>query len=109
MKRVISTLFAVSLLAPAASFAHDQWLEPSSTVLSGEHAYVTVSAGSGNDKFIYNHHALRLDNLAISSPKGESVKPENEFSGELRSGFDVNLTEDGTYRIAVVTHGGIFA
>ncbi|MDX3894577.1 DUF4198 domain-containing protein [Pusillimonas sp.] len=109
MKRIIPALFAAALLAPAASFAHDLWLEPSSTVLSGDEAYITVDAAAGNDKFYYNHRPLGLDNLVITSPTGKSVKAENEFKGELRSGFDVNLTEDGTYRIALVTDGGIFA
>ncbi len=109
MKRLIPALFAAALLVPATSLAHDFWLEPSATVLSGDDAYITVDAGSGNDKFYYNHRPLGLDNLVITSPSGKSVKAENEFKGKLRSGFDVNLTEDGTYRIALVTDGGIFA
>lgn len=109
MKRFIPTLFAAALLAPAASLAHDFWLEPSSTVLSGEQGRITVDAGSGNDKFYYNHRPLSLDNLVITSPSGKTIKAEHEFKGELRSGFDVPLTEDGTYRIALVTESGLFA
>lgn len=109
MKRLLPTLLAAAVLAPAASFAHDVWLEPSATVLSGDEAVITVDAGSGNDKFIYNHRPLSLDNLAITSPTGKAVEAENEFKGKLRSGFDVSLTDDGTYRIALVTDGGIFA
>lgn len=109
MKRILPTLLAAALLAPAAAMAHDAWLEPSSTVLSGEQASITVDAGSGNDKFYYNHRPLSLDNLVITGPSGKSVKAQNEFKGELRSGFDVELAEDGTYRIALVTDGGLFA
>jgi len=109
MKRIIPALFAAALLAPATSFAHDRWLEPSSTVLSGDDTYITVSAGAGNDKFYYNHNRLALNNLAITGPTGKSVKAENEFEGKLRSVFDVKLTEDGTYRIALASDGGVFA
>lgn len=109
MKRLLPSLLAAALLAPAAGFAHDVWLEPSSTVLSGEQARITVDAGSGNDKFVYNHRPLPLNDLVITSPSGKSVKAQNEFKGELRSGFDVTLDEDGTYRIALATEGGVFA
>src|SRR5690606_29556238 len=60
-------------------------------------------------KFYYNHNRVALNNLTITGPDGKSVKAENEFQGRLRSVFDVKLTEDGTYRIALVTDGGIFA
>jgi len=109
MKRLIPALIAAALLVPATSLAHDRWLEPSATVLSGDDAYITVSAGAGNDKFYYNHNRIALNNLVVTSPTGKSVEPENEFEGRLRSVFDVKLTEDGTYRIALVTDGGIFA
>lgn len=109
MKRLLPTLFAAALLAPAVSHAHDLWIEPSSTVLSGDEAYVTFDAAAGNDKFYYNHRPLGLDNLVVTSPTGKSVKAENEFKGAVRSGFDVKLTEDGTYRVALVTEGGVFA
>lgn len=108
MKRLLPAVFAATLLAPSASLAHDVWLEPSSTVLSGEDARITVDAGSGNDKFYYNHRPLPLNDLVITSPSGKDIEPENTFKGALRSGFDVPLTEDGTYRIAVAGQG-IFA
>ena len=107
MKRLLPALLASALLVPA-SWAHDVWLEPSSTVLSGDEARITVDAASGNDKFYYNHRPMSLKDLSITSPTGKTVKAENEFKGELRSGFDVTLTEDGTYRIAVAG-GGLFA
>lgn len=109
MKRFIPTLIAAALLAPVSAYAHDLWIEPSSTVLSGEQARIAVDAGSGNDKFYYNHRGLPLDNLIITDPSGENVQAENEFKGQLRSGFEVPLTKDGTYRIALVTEGGLFA
>ncbi|WP_301118046.1 DUF4198 domain-containing protein [Pusillimonas sp. (ex Stolz et al. 2005)] len=108
MNRLLPALFAATLLVPAVAQAHDVWLEPSSTVLSGDEARITVDAGSGNDKFYYNHRPLALNDLVITSPSGKTLEPENQFTGALRSGFDVTLTEDGTYRIAVAGQG-VFA
>src|SRR5690606_13200904 len=53
----------------------------------------------------FNHRPLRLDGLQITSPSGSSLTAQNPFTGELRSGFDVQLTEPGTYRIAIVRVG----
>jgi len=109
MKILAPSLLAAALLAPSLTQAHDMWLLPSSTVLSGDQAVITVDAAVGNDKFYFNHHPLSLNNLEITSPSGKRVQAENKFSGKLRSGFDLPLTEDGTYRIAIATPGGLFA
>lgn len=105
MKRLASPLLALAMLVPGISQAHDTWLLPSATVLSGEEAWITVDAAVGNDKFFFNHHPLSLKGLEITSPTGQKVTGENTFTGKLRSGFDVHLTETGTYRVALVMNG----
>ncbi|MDO9598719.1 MAG: DUF4198 domain-containing protein [Azoarcus sp.] len=96
---------ALALQFPTAH-AHDVWLEPSSTVLS-KAAYITVAGAVGNDKFHYNHAALRgvAENFSATAPDGTSVAPENLMNGKLRTVFDLNLTQTGTYRLAVVNSG----
>lgn len=96
---------ALSLQFPTAH-AHDVWLEPSSTVLS-KAAYITVAGAVGNDKFHYNHAPLRglADNFSATAPDGTAVAPENLMNGKLRTVFDLNLTQTGTYRLAVVNSG----
>ena len=49
-----------------------------------------------------------LDNLVVTAPDGSAVKPENMHKGKLRSVFDLNLAQPGTYRIAVL-NDGVFA
>jgi uncharacterized GH25 family protein len=105
MKTALRFAAALALSLPAATHAHDLWMVPSSTVLSGNDAWITVDAAVGNDKFYFNHAPLRLDNLVILSPSGKTVSPENASRGKLRSTFDLQLTEPGTYRIAVVNDG----
>lgn len=108
MKRyLVPTLLAAGLFAGAAQ-AHDAWIQPSATVLSGEEARVTFDAAAGNDKFQYNHRPLPLNSLQIIGPDGKPVEALNPHSGDLRSSFDLRLKADGTYRVALV-RDGVFA
>ncbi len=97
---------ATLLAAPVAS-AHNFWLLPSSTVLS-KADWITVDAAVANDIFYFNHVPLRLENLVITAPDGSQVAAENPHRGKLRSVFDVNLAQQGTYRLAVVNQS-VFA
>ncbi|MBV7486784.1 DUF4198 domain-containing protein [Bordetella sp. BOR01] len=108
MKTAVRIAAALALALPAAAHAHDLWVLPSSTVLSGTGNWITVDAAVSNDKFYFNHAPLRLDNLAILAPDGKPAEAQNLNRGKLRSTFDLQLGEAGTYRIAVV-NDGVFA
>lgn len=109
LRKLRHALYAAALLClPAAAQAHDMWLVPSSTVLSSQDGWVTFDAAVGNDKFYFNHAPLRLDGLVISAPDGTVTQAENVNRGRLRSTFDLQLKQAGTYRIAVV-NDGVFA
>jgi len=101
-----ASAIALALGAGAAS-AHNVWLLPSSTVLS-KADWITVDAAVSNDLFFFNHNPLALDNLSVTAPDGSTVKPENIAKGKLRSTFDLNLAQSGTYRLAVINEG-VFA
>ncbi|MDL9997106.1 DUF4198 domain-containing protein [Variovorax sp. J22P240] len=109
MKLSLRTLaLGLALCAGTAAVqAHNAWLMPSSTVLS-KADWITVDAAVSNDLFFFNHNPLNLDSLAVTAPDGSTVKPENMFKGKLRSVFDLNLTQSGTYRVALV-NDGVFA
>jgi len=106
MKR--SFRLAASALALCATFgaaqAHNVWLLPSSTVLS-KSEWITVDAAVSNDLFFFNHFPLGLEGLVITAPDGAKVTAENPHKGKLRSVFDVNLTQTGTWHLAVLTNG----
>lgn len=93
-----------ALLAPFASHAHKMWLLPSATVSTVDQ-WITVDAAVSNDLFYFNHVPLRLDSLAITAPDGAKVNAENPFTGKYRSVFDVQLKQNGTYKVALVNNG----
>lgn len=106
----LRTLAAIALLAlaPCAAFAHRTWFLPSSTVLSGDEAWVTVDAAAANEVFYFDHRPLSLDDLIITGPDGAGVEAQNLSEGRLRNTFDVKLEKEGTYRISLVSDG-VFA
>lgn len=104
--RAAALVIAVAASATAVQ-AHNVWLLPSSTVLS-KGDWITVDAAVSNDLFFFNHNPLGLDNLLVTAPDGSAIKAENIHKGKLRSVFDLNLAQPGTYRVAVL-NDGVFA
>ncbi len=105
MKRTLTLSLALTAFLPLSALAHKAWLQPSQTVLAGSSPWITVDAAVSNDLFYFNHMPLRLDNLVITAPDGSMVEPQNSATGKYRSVFDVELKQQGTYRIATVTRG----
>jgi uncharacterized GH25 family protein len=101
MKRSLVLSLAVLAAMPFAASAHKAWLQPSQTVLAGNAPWITVDAAVSNDLFYFNHVPLRLENLAITAPDGSKVEAQNPSTGKYRSVFDVELKQQGTYRIGV--------
>ena len=97
-----------ALAAPVTAQAHRAWLAPTSTVLSGDSAWVGFDAGMSNGVFIPDHAAMNLAGLVITAPDGSTVQPENLHRARYRSTFDLHLTQPGTYKVSNVT-GGIMA
>src|SRR5690606_35295544 len=105
MKRSALALAAVLSLLPLSTLAHKQWLVPSSTVVAGQDAWVTVDAAVSNQLYYPDHVAMRLDNIVITAPDGSTLSPQNPATGKYRSVFDVQLAQEGTYRISNVNNG----
>ncbi|HVI57373.1 MAG TPA: DUF4198 domain-containing protein [Luteimonas sp.] len=102
MKRSLALALFLAAALPLAAFAHKAWLLPSQTVLAGDHPWITVDAAVSNDLFYFNHVPLRLDNVAVVAPDGSKVEARNQATGKYRSVFDLELAQEGTYRIGVV-------
>jgi len=105
MKRSVLALVLSLAAIPFTATAHKAWLQPSQTVIAGTNPWITVDAAVSNDLFYFNHVPLRLDNLVITAPDGSKVEPQNAATGKYRSVFDVELKQQGTYRIATVNSG----
>lgn len=101
MKRTLALAAALlALTAPITAQAHRSWLAPSSTVLSGNEAWVGFDAGISSGVFIPDYVAMRLDGLVVTGPDGSSLQVENRNRARYRSSFDLHLATSGTYRIA---------
>lgn len=108
MKLRQTALLCALLAGTTGAVAHDVWLLPSSTVLS-KPSYITLDAAVSNQTFHFEHRPLAIgDNLVVRAPDGSTVAPESLVQGKLRTVFDLNLEQTGTYRIAAV-HSGLFA
>ncbi|MDR1076000.1 MAG: DUF4198 domain-containing protein [Xanthomonadaceae bacterium] len=105
MKHFLVVLALLATTLPFSASAHKAWLQPSQTVIAGEAPWITVDAAVSNDLFYFNHVPIRLDNLKITAPDGTQVQARNPAAGKYRSVFDVELTQQGTYKLAVVNEG----
>ncbi|MGH8080334.1 MAG: DUF4198 domain-containing protein [Lysobacter sp.] len=101
-----ATLLTFGLAGTAQ--AHKAWLQPSQTVFSDKGSWMTVDAAVSNDLFYFNHVPLPLERLQVTAPDGSSVQPQNGSTGKLRSVFDLQLDQEGTYKIAM-NNEGMFA
>lgn len=98
---------ALAVALPCIAQAHKAWILPSATVLSSND-WITADAAVSNDLFYFNHVPLRSENLLIHTPDGGTAQPQNLHTGRLRSVFDLQLEQSGTYRLAIV-QSGLFA
>lgn len=105
MKRTALALVLSLAVLPFTATAHKAWLQPSQTVIAGADPWITVDAAVSNDLFYFNHVALPLERVAITAPDGSKLEAQNGATGKLRSVFDVQLKQQGTYRIAMVNSG----
>ena len=105
MKRISLLAALIAAAIPFSALAHKQWLVPSSTVLAGKDPWITVDAAISNALYYPDHNPMRLDNIVITAPDGSTHKPQNPATGKYRSVFDVQLSQQGTYRIANVNAG----
>ncbi|MET0807228.1 MAG: DUF4198 domain-containing protein [Pseudoxanthomonas sp.] len=105
MNRTALALVLSLAVIPFSATAHKAWLQPSQTVIAGTDPWITVDAAVSNDLFYFNHVPLPLERVAITAPDGSKVDAQNGSTGKYRSVFDVQLKQQGTYRIAMVNSG----
>lgn len=106
MKKILSMVM-VSLLT-SLSFtaqAHKTWILPSETILGGDNVWVTFDWASSENIFHIDSNAPRVEPIDVLTPDGKTEVPQNLTTGKLRTNFDVNLTVQGTYKIALASSG----
>lgn len=106
MKITLASLIVTSLLTLSfATHAHRAWLLPSGTVLSGEKPWVSIDAAVSNEIFHADHAPFRLVGLNVVSPNGRNIALQNSMTGKYRSTFDLELEQEGTYKIFTASSG----
>jgi uncharacterized GH25 family protein len=106
MKKIISQLMLVCLASVSVTAeAHRAWLLPYETVKAGESGWVTFDLASSNDIFQIDHGAGRPEGLTVLNPEGKMEEAQNIFTGKMRTSFDVNVTQQGTYKIFLASGG----
>lgn len=122
------TALAIAVTLPLSAQAHRAWMLPSTTVLSGDNAWISVDAAISNDLFYFEHHPLVLEGigqapqrgdrnarpraptrLVITAPDGKEVPAQNGHVGKYRSVFDVEIAQKGTYKLAIAGAPRYFA
>lgn len=96
MKR--THLAALVLLVSAAASAHNIWIRPSSTHLSGETDYVAIDGAGSDFPFDVNHRGRPAAGLHAYAPDGKEIEKENLAVGKLRTTYDAKLSQQGTHR-----------
>ena len=105
MKKTLAIALALAAVLPMAASAHKQWIIPSQAVVNGNDVWVTFDAAVSNQLFFPDHVPMRLDNVTATAPDGSTVGIANGSTGKYRSTFDVQLAQQGTYRIANANAG----
>ncbi len=85
--------------------AHRGWIVPSSTVLSAGEPAVTFDAAVSNGIFHLDHRPMGADRITALAPDGSEVALQNAHTGLLRSTFDLQLTQKGTYKVFSASNG----
>lgn len=89
--------------------AHRLWIFPHETIKAGNagpDTWVTFDVAISDDIFHIDHAAPKLlEPISVLLPSGEQTVPQDYHNGKLRSTFDVNLSEEGTYKIFTASTG----
>lgn len=99
MKKQNFLSLAVAVGMTSIVNAHSLWIVPSQTQFSGDKAWVTFDAAASNQMFIANHASLDLVKMNAWSPSNQKVSMQNAVEGRVRTVFDLQLQEPGTYQV----------
>jgi len=107
MRKILTALSVasgvLSAVVPLSAQAHMPWLLPNATVATGnKEVVVTVDAAVSEDLFIFER-ALKLETLRITGPGGLKIEPQNRSLARNRESFDLNLPQEGSYRVSNVS------
>tara|TARA_R100000988_G_C3984188_1_gene158701 strand:- start:462 stop:1295 length:834 start_codon:yes stop_codon:yes gene_type:complete len=104
-KQLAMAATVMTLCVAGTSHAHRAWILPASTVHSSETPWVTFDAAISNDIFHTDYRPMSLENVQAIGPDGSFIPLQNAHTGKYRSTFDLELDQQGTYRVFTASHG----
>lgn len=90
---------ALATALPLFAWAHDTWLLPSATLVSGRSQSVTVDAAVSEDLFIAER-PLAWGELRVTGPDGKPLPSGERSATSVLSSVRIELPIEGTYRIS---------
>lgn len=97
-------LALVLAAAAGGASAHRPWMVPTSTLVEKDDAWVTIDGAVSDGLFDVDHVPLRMNGLTVTAPDGKTFAAPDSVMGKMRSSVDIQLPQDGTYRIALVSN-----
>ena len=105
MKR--THIAALVLLVSGFASAHNVWIRPSSTQLSGEKDYVTIDSGASDFPFDVNHNGRPTENLHAYAPDGKEIPTSHSTGSHISNNYgsydsvlSFKVTKAGDYRVS---------
>jgi uncharacterized GH25 family protein len=98
-------LFSLTaLLLAGSAHAHTRWILPTHFNVSAEegkkNVWIMADVTASNETF-HVDKPMGSDNLTILQPNGKSSRADSSFRGHRKSVVDINLTENGTYKMFI--------
>ncbi|MFN3881281.1 MAG: DUF4198 domain-containing protein [Nitrincola lacisaponensis] len=103
VKKLVSATAISLVLVGTGAQAHPMWMLPSEFNLSTDEGHwITVDATASHGVFSFDK-PISLANVTIYRPAGERQRMGSYFKGERRSVFDLQLNDQGTYKVELKT------
>ncbi|MCV6590089.1 MAG: DUF4198 domain-containing protein [Marinobacterium sp.] len=100
-KLILTTLLGGTLAAATTASAHPVWMLPGEFNLSSDKAeWVSIDATASHSVFAADK-GIDLRDLRIVQPDGKSERVGSYFKGHRRSVFDLELDQEGTYKLQI--------
>ncbi|WP_374587246.1 DUF4198 domain-containing protein [Ideonella dechloratans] len=93
---------ALTAALPLVTWAHDTWVLPSSTLVTGRSQSVVIDAAVSTDLFIAER-PLAWGDLRVTGPDGQPLPSGDRSATALLSSVSVELPVEGTYRFSNVS------
>jgi uncharacterized GH25 family protein len=106
MKKFIQcAFFSATMIAGAVAQAHTLWLLPSETSKGGKGGWVTFDLALSTELFNFDSNAPKLGPIQVAAPDGALSEIQNATEGKLRTSFDLEAVQAGTYKVFVTSSG----